>query len=164
MAKDRAKQIEGEEPKKARGRPTIYSPEVVDELVSRMAEGQSLRSICLEDGMPRISAVVRWLTENADFKSRYENAKEIRAEQFAESLIELADTLPERTATGAIDGGSVQHLRLRLDARKWIIAKVLPKQYGDKVTTEVVGKDGESIKIDMTLSPGDAYLKMLGKV
>src|ERR1700757_750456 len=37
---------------------------------------------------------------------------------------------------------SCEHRRLRVDTRKWMLAKALPKIYGDKLTAEVTGKDG----------------------
>jgi hypothetical protein len=39
-----------------------------------------------------------------------------------------------------LDHEHVQRSRLRVDARKWLLSKLLPKQYGDRV--EVTGKDG----------------------
>jgi hypothetical protein len=40
----------------------------------------------------------------------------------------------------------IEHRRLQIDARKWILAKALPKIYGDKLTAEVTGKDGGPIR------------------
>jgi hypothetical protein len=37
--------------------------------------------------------------------------------------------------------------RLRVDARKWVAAKLLPKKYGDRIQQEVSGPDGGPIAV-----------------
>jgi hypothetical protein len=45
------------------------------------------------------------------------------------------------------DSTAVARNRLRVDARKWVAAKLLPKKYGDKVQQEVSGPDGGPIEV-----------------
>src|SRR5437660_2031766 len=44
-----------------RGRPTIRSKEIEDEICQRIAHGESLRHICLDSRMPCRDTVFRWL-------------------------------------------------------------------------------------------------------
>ena len=44
----------------------------------------------------------------------------------------------------------IMRSRLRIDTRKWLLGKVLPRVYGDKVITEVTGKDGGAIEMQAT--------------
>jgi hypothetical protein len=44
-----------------RGRPTIRSKEVENEICFRIAYGESLRHICLDERMPCRDTVMRWL-------------------------------------------------------------------------------------------------------
>ena len=44
-----------------RGRPTIRSKEVVNEICRRIAHGESLRHICLDPKMPCRDTFFRWL-------------------------------------------------------------------------------------------------------
>jgi hypothetical protein len=37
--------------------------------------------------------------------------------------------------------------RLRIDTRKWVLSKVLPKIYGDKVVNQLVGADDGPIQV-----------------
>ena len=53
-----------------RGRPTIRSKEVVNEICRRIACGESLRHICLDPKMPCRDTVFRWL--RSDQKRRLE--------------------------------------------------------------------------------------------
>ena len=44
---------------------------------------------------------------------------------------------------------AVLRSRLRVETRKWLLAKMLPKVYGDKLVTEHTGKDGEAIELNV---------------
>lgn len=106
------------------GRPTIYTPKLRDEICSRLAEGMSLRNICKSE-------------------EQYTKAREAQAETMADEILDIADEIPPMNpVTGAYDSGAVNHTRLRIDARKWVAAKLLPKKYGDKVSMEHSGKIG----------------------
>lgn len=65
----------------------------------------------------------------------------------ADELVEIADDgtndYVEREVDGGVrvvfDGEHFQRSRLRVDTRKWVLSKVLPKIYGDKIGVEVTG-------------------------
>lgn len=118
-----------------------YTPEIGDRICAEIAEGKSLRSICKMDGMPGRRTVFDWLRRHEDFRTAYDIACAERAECFAEDIIEIADDRSgdyivdaERGIT--IDHENINRSRLRVDARKWVAAKMLPKKYGDRVDVE----------------------------
>ena len=41
---------------------------------------------------------------------------------------------------------AIQRSRLKVDTRKWAMSKLAPKKYGDKITQEVTGANGEAIQ------------------
>ncbi|KRR21895.1 hypothetical protein [Bradyrhizobium retamae] len=134
------------------GRPSDYSPELVAVICARMAEGVSLRSICLADDMPDKATVFRWLAAHKEFRDQYARAREARADAMAEEILEISDddsddaiTDPETGAT-RINAEFVARSRLKVDTRKWLMARMAPKVYGDKVTQELQGPDGGAIK------------------
>ena len=47
---------------------------------------------------------------------------------------------------------NIQRSRLRVDTRKWIMSKLAPKKYGDKVTQELTGKDGAELIVNVNIS------------
>lgn len=109
------------------GRPSIYSEELAGEILKRMSEGEPLRQICRDEHMPHARRVHEWVTDNTeDFAQRYARACEARVETMADELMEIADG-------PAIDVVDVQKNRLRIDTRKWLMSKMLPKKYGDKI-------------------------------
>jgi hypothetical protein len=102
-----------------------------------MAQGESLRSICRSDGMPALGSVFRWVADDLRFREQYEAAMAQRAEGLFEEILEIADSSVGDTTV--VDGVSksnfevVARSRLRVDARKWMLSKMLPKKYGDKL-------------------------------
>jgi hypothetical protein len=107
------------------GRPSSYTEEIAKAICERLAEGESLRTICKDDGMPDCSTVFRWLgdDERAEFRKQYARARETSADHRFEEIVEIAD---DQT----IDANS---RRIMVDARKWVAGKLRPKVYGDKL-------------------------------
>jgi hypothetical protein len=131
-------------------RPSIYNEETALELCERLIEGQSLRSICQDDNMPSIRAVMKWLSDgkHPEFVQQYARAKEAQAETLAEEILTIADTpqigVTIKTKpdgeTETTEGDMIQHRRLQVDARKWLASKMAPKKYGDRL--ELAGEVG----------------------
>ena len=125
------------------GRPSLYTPQLADEICERLAKGESLRSICSDRYMPPESTVRVWVKNEAiDFGAQYAIARSIGYEQMAEELIAISDADYRLANDSGVDGAAVAQARLMSDNRKWLLSKMLPKIYGDRVTQELVG-DGE---------------------
>lgn len=120
------------------GRPTIYSDELAAKICARLADGESLRSVCRDEDMPAASTAFLWMRENKEFLEQYTRAKEESADAYSEDLIEIADN-PE---------GDVQRDKLRVDTRKWLASKLKPKRYGDKV--EHSGPGGGPLQVSIS--------------
>lgn len=121
--------------KRKTGRPSKYSDELVEKICEKIANGRSLRSICAEAGMPTMSTVCKWLSENKEFSEQYARAREKQADYFAEEIIEIADSAEAESA-------AVSKAKLQIDARKWAASKIAPKKYGDKQEIDVKSSDG----------------------
>ena len=124
--------------KKKMGRPTKYSQELAAEILLRITEGESLRSIVKDANMPGQATVYEWLLAKADFAEQYAYARDQQAETLADEIIALADEKPKEVTddkgNGRIDNGWVTWQKNRVDARKWVASKLKPKKYGDRVT------------------------------
>lgn len=140
------------------GRPSTYSSELTEEICRRLIEGESLRAICSADDMPSKSSVMKWLAENKDFSDQYARAREIQADIMVEEILEIADDgrndwIERENADGskslALDHDHIQRSKLRVDTRKWLMSKMLPKKYGNKVDVEHGGG------IAVTFAPED---------
>lgn len=142
-----------------RGRPTKYNEKMAARICKHIAEGKALISLCKEDGYPHFVTVFRWFDKYPEFCKQYAKAKEIYAERVAEEIISIADDTSEDEIFAEAEDGSGQtakrfcnkefilRSRLRVDARKWIAARLLPKKYGDKQAIEHSGPDGDPIPV-----------------
>jgi len=119
-----------------------YSEELADRICARIAEGESLKSICARDGFPDRRTVYRWFVAHPHFLVMQKTAREEHADAEVERFHEIADEEPERDDKGRVDMGWVQRQRLRLDTRKWTLARMHPK-YNER--TEVVGAGGDPL-------------------
>lgn len=135
-----------QQPRRQRGRPTRYTDAIASEVCARLANGESLRGICESEHMPADSTVIAWaLEDRSGFAERYAQARRIQAERWIEEIVSIAD---DRTSDTFIDADGITRTnhevvarsRLRVDTRKWIACKVLPKVYGDAVKIEHTGK------------------------
>lgn len=120
-----------------RGRPTEYTPEIADEVCRRMAGGESLRGICRDDHIPSPSTVRQWAIDDREgFSARYAHARRQQLEYWGDELKDIADD----------ENGDVQRDRLRVDTRKWLLARLHP-EYTDKAQHQHTGKDGGPIQV-----------------
>lgn len=139
MAKKKVTQNpEPEKPKKPVGRPTIYTEELgkrICDVVATRAIG--LNKLCnMFDWMPHKDTIHEWRWSNAQFSDLYTKAKIAQAELMAEDCIDIADDSSQdvtynKFGDEVCNTEFVNRARLRVDTRKWIAAKLLPKIYGD---------------------------------
>lgn len=125
---------------KERGRPSIYTPELARSICLRIAAGESVRSISRDENMPAESTIRSWAVDDIEgFNAQYTRAIQIRAVGWAEEIIEISDDGSQDTYIDPATGQErtnheiVARSRLRTDNRKWMLSKVLPKVYGDKL-------------------------------
>ena len=116
-------------------RPTDYTPELASKICEQLAEGKSLRTVCLADDMPDKSTVFNWFRKFPEFVDQYARAKEESAEAHNELLLDLGDEAISLSQEVDPKSSSavVQAVKLKADNLKWVMSKMKPKKYGDKV-------------------------------
>lgn len=139
----------------SRGRPTEFTKELADRICAALAETPNLRAVCRQDGMPSESTVRGWALEDRDgFSAQYARAREIGYLGMADDVLEISDdssrdaVKDQETGIVRMDTEFVARSRIRVDTRKWLLSKVLPKVFGDKVA--LTGEDGGAIKHEFT--------------
>lgn len=164
-------------PKEAEmARPTKYSEELAAELCSVIAtSAKGLGAICkANENFPVPSTVYLWLITYKVFSEMYARAKADQAQILADQIISIADT-PQIGViiTQKPDGveykraDMIEHRKLRIDSRKWVAAKLLPRKYGDKI--EHSGPDGTPlpgtvVNVMNLKSLSDDELEQLGQL
>lgn len=127
------------------GRPSVYSKEIADLICRALADGGSLNSICKAENMPSEATVRSWALDDVEgFSANYARAREIGYDKLAEELLEIADTplvgtktITKLTGVETTEGDMVEHRRLQVDTRKWMLSKMLPKRFGDRQQVDV---------------------------
>jgi transposase-like protein len=152
------------------GRTCEYTAEKADAICARLAQGESLRSVCRDEQMPDCATVFAWMRKFPEFLKQYARAKEESADAMAEEMLEIADdgrndwmerhggTDDEgnpKANTYVLNGEHVQRSRVRIDTRKWLASKLKPKKYGDRV--DLTNSDG-------SLTGADALAKARARV
>lgn len=143
--------------KAKKGRPSSFTQAVADRICERIAEGESLRSICRDDDMPSKMSVLRWLADEdrAAFRAQYAHAREMQADTLADEILQIADDGSNDTYikddVELTNHDVVARSRLRVDARKWLASKMAPKKYGERIQQEVTGADGGPVETNLTV-------------
>jgi terminase small subunit-like protein len=162
-------------PPGGRGRPSEFSDRIADVICLRIADGESLRSICQDKAMPDRSTVFRWLAQKREFRDQYARAREAQADALFDEILEIADNTKGDVIEAKQEDGStvtrvnhanVHRAKLKVDARKWIAAKLKPKKYGDHHNLLAPGRDEDGNPISPTIiltgRPTDAEMKAVG--
>lgn len=119
---------------------------ILNVVCSQMCEGKSLRKICREDDtLPAASTILGWVAEDKLFAEQYTRAVEFRTDFLFEEILEIADDSSNDEITNDLgqvkeNKEFVNRSRLRVDARKWALSKMLPKKYGEKIDMTSDGK------------------------
>ena len=124
-------------------RPSSFTQEKADAICERLADGESMRSICRDENMPSTTAVLRWLSTNESFRSQYAHARELQADALADQILDISNT-PEMGETETTKewgtevkrADMIEHRRLQIEARKWYAGKLRPKVYGNNIEPE----------------------------
>lgn len=153
------------------GRPSIFTPEMGEEICKRIAGGMSLRRICLEDDdMPDAATVRRWILGQGipdgranPFCANYEDARQKQADHYFDEIIDIPDEARNRDSAG------VAASKVRADARKWVLARMNRAKFGDQSNLNIGGQSDappiQTESVDVThMDPADlAKLRELGR-
>jgi hypothetical protein len=143
-------------PKHAGGRPSDYTKEKGQLICERIATHDiGLPRLCkMYSDMPDEKTIQRWRYQFEEFRLKYAQAKMIQADLLAEQCLEISDDARQDvrvTEDGKtmIDSEFVARSRLRVDTRKWLASKLMPKQYGDKLLLEQKTEENEQLKEEL---------------
>lgn len=97
-----------------------------------MRDGLSAFKACQAAGVPQ-STFNRWVDADAKLAEDYAHAREDLIERMANEVLDLADSEVPETGDGKRDWQAIQQRKLQVDSRKWLLSKLAPKKYGDRL-------------------------------
>ena len=95
-------------------------------LLTHLSGGKSARSFCRQPNTPSLDTVIHWVKERP---GQYARARELGWDAIAEEIIEIADEPCETQV-------EVSQARNRIDSRRWLLSKIAPKKYGDRLDVQ----------------------------
>ena len=151
---------------------TTYTQEVADEICDRIAKGEPLKQICRDDHMPDERTVRRWYVDDiGGFAPLYARARDLLLEHWADEIVNISDTTAlgvETTTKGDGDvetreGDMLGHRKLQIDTRKWLLSKLRPDKYGEKLELSGDPKKPLVPVINVTIAPKPASPTQAGR-
>ena len=123
---------------------TKFSQEIFDKICERIADGESLRSVCRDADMPNAPMVIKWVANDENLRKQYARAREDQADADADAVSDIA----YRTLAGEFEPSAS---RVAIDALKWSAGKRKPKVYGDKIDHTHAGPDGGPVQFQTVI-------------
>lgn len=119
----------------------------------------------MHSGLPAVTACERvelklptfllWVSNDKALAERYAHAREALIEKMAADTIKISDEPVGYTDSGGMDNAAIAKQRLQVDTRKWLLSKLAPKKYGEKLA--LAGDEENPLRI-VTLKDDDANL------
>jgi len=117
--------------------------EIFNNIFNSIENGNSLRKTLRVINLPA-KTFYEWLEQDEEKSKQYARACELRADILFEEILEIADTTIEGKVIETDESGRTKekvgdmlgHRRLQIDARKWMLGKLNPKKYGDKLEVD----------------------------
>lgn len=146
----------------------VRTSSLADAIVQGIADGTPLRELCRIHGISK-SEVYRWQEDDVELRGRIARARIDGFDAIAEECLEIADDATNdwmkrrkgEEEVDAFDAEHVQRSKLRIETRLKLLAKWDPKRYGEKLALGGA-EDLPPIQSETTLSPAEAYKRMLG--
>jgi hypothetical protein len=136
------------------GRPTKYNAEIANRLLTLVSEGCTWTKACRAVDINE-DTLWRWIDKQPGFSDRYHEARSRQLDRWASDIVDIAsDTsrdvlVAKETIEGpngttvkyreTSDNTATQRDKLIVDTKRWLLSKLRPEQYGDKLQTQLSG-------------------------
>ena len=116
-----------------------FSDELATEICERIASGELLTVICLDEHMPTVRRVNSWLREHTDFKALYDQSLQDRLNIFEEQIIQIPDEAArdfdvvksKGSERRVLDPGKLQAAKLRVEVRRMHLKALRPQRWAE---------------------------------
>lgn len=130
--------------------PRVWTDEkkatAIEDVLSKLGNGQSLRSVLDQtrdkDLLPCRTIFNEWLGNSEILATQYARACEARQDLIFEECLSIADESSGDSVVNdkghiSLDAEFVARSRVRIQTRQWMLGKMNPKKYGERIQTDV---------------------------
>lgn len=122
-----------------RGRPTLYTEELAEAIVSRVGAGQTLTKTCDELGLSRFT-VAGWQDAHPEFYARLSRARLAQADVEFDEIKDLVDGAPANK-------NAQTKAKNQMDARKFRVARLNAQLYSEKAGLTLSGDPEKPVQL-----------------
>ena len=108
--------------------------EKIEDVLQHVALGKTVRQAFDKAGIERklLAPLYQILLRDKAIRSLYDEARELAAESMADEIIDISDERStDRDEDGKIQHEVINRDRLRVDTRKFLMGRFVPKRFGD---------------------------------
>jgi hypothetical protein len=134
---------------------TPLTKELMLDICKEIAEGGSLHRISQRPDRPCRETFFERCRTDPWYAARYNEALQARGEYYADQLVQMADE-----AQVAPTPEKVAALKLMVNTRQWVVARLLPRKYGDKVVVQ--GDSENPLVTQVVVGAADIVKKIKG--
>jgi hypothetical protein len=80
----------------------------------------------------------------------------------AQELLDLSDQDVGQTHDNKKDWAAIQKHKLQVDTRKWLLARLAPKKYGDRLA--IAGDESSPLKVEQTIDASKLSTDVLAQI
>lgn len=107
--------------------------------------------VILDEFDSSVGVFWRYKEKSEDRKEQYARAKQMQLLVLAGEILSISDDTSKDILKGEFgdtgNSAAVNRAKLQTDSRKWILSKLAPKEYGDKIHVESDVKTTQIFKI-----------------
>jgi hypothetical protein len=108
-----------------------------------------------------------WARDRPEFAEPYARARRVQFERMVDEIIDISDDSTNDwvdrhfgdDTVRVIDHEHVNRSKIRVDSRKWLLGKMLPDRFGDRVAHQMLDENGKATRPSITVivdgAPGE---------
>lgn len=123
-----------------RGRPQQYTLELAKEICDVISStSKGTKRLCAEHPhWPCQDTLFTWIKSYPEFSEQYARAKKCQVNLLVDEILDIADdTSQDQIITDhgevMLNSQAVSRAKLKIDTRKWLACKLIPRVYGNKI-------------------------------
>jgi hypothetical protein len=136
-------------PEPKRGAPVNYSEELMVRLCAWVSSGRTLTEFGELEDTPSVSTIYRWFDADPALWERYARARIGQTYSLTDKMLIVCNELLVKANKGETTPEMVAAIREWVSAVKFLVSKIAPKIWGDKldVRQEISGPGGQPIQM-----------------